>query len=116
MACSRRYTGSNNNCTVSLPLVSVGPGFGILGVLQMIAVQMLRHGPTQTNMCVIPEQRGQLRAETRVKSQRCCIMSTVSALQGLCLILLITPESCGTEQWVIVGDAACAGAAPEMEK
>lgn len=34
-------------------------------------------------------------------------MSTVSALQGLCLILLITPDSCVIEQWVVLGDAAC---------
>lgn len=43
-------------------------------------------------------------------------MSTVSARQGLCLILLITPDSCGKEQWVVLGDAACAEAAPEVEK
>lgn len=43
-------------------------------------------------------------------------MSTVSALQGLCLILLITADSCVIEQWVVLGDAACAGAAPEVGK
>jgi len=90
---SFRETGPNRNCAETLPPVSAGSGFGIFLGAPDVCCLSKHTGMDSLNTCVIPERRGHLTAESRLKkSQWCCIMPTVPSESRALRLTLFYPS------------------------